>query len=246
MHEEIINTLKHGRKNKVVKRFDWNSNREHSITNRIYLGGHPSVRRKSLNHLRYFFDHLQCSDYVFLLCTVQLFALFQEKTLPRPNTRSQLKNRSGQNRPRKINCNLSQSQINVRYTNIQYGCSGKHKSNPFIYGLAPYHGQDSDRSLCDRDAQFLQSDLSRIPDLFDRSRRAGLLDKLIWTVDNTGWVYELQITNSGQNCWHGYPLFLQDEFAKTLIRYFTEWAAINGTDIDKCAAQAARQLYGVR
>lgn len=166
--------------------------------------------------------------------------------MARPKTRDRLVNRSGQNRPRKINKNLSQCQINSRYKKIQYVCSGKHKSNPYIYGAQPYHGQDSDRSLCDRDANFHQSDISRITALFDRSRRAGLLDKLIWTVDDTGWVYELQVTNSGQNCWHGYPLFLQDEFAKTLIHHFTEWAEINGTEMDKSAAQAARQLYGVK
>lgn len=173
-------------------------------------------------------------------------AISKDKSVPRPNIRATMRNRSGQNRPRKINTNLSQIEIDNKFVGIQYGCSGKHKSNPHLYGQSAYRGPDSDRSLCDSHACFVQSDLTRIPMLFDRSRRARLLDKLIWTVDDTGWVYELQVTNSVQNCWHGYPLFQQDEFAKKLIRHFVEWAEVSGTQADKNAALAACQLYGVR
>lgn len=132
------------------------------------------------------------------------------------------------------------------FKDIKYECSGKHKRNPYLYGVDPYRGNDTDRSLCDEHAGFLKCDIKRIPDLFRRSRLARLAGNLIWTIDDTGWMFELMSTNVGLNEWHGYPLLPNDPFARQVWVRFDDWARKDGQQADRNAAERCAILYGFR
>lgn len=107
----------------------------------------------------------------------------------------------------------------------KYGPYSKHKLNPQSYGLDPYAGPDEDRTYCDAHANFLQTDASRIPLLMKRGIQLGLwavrgsadVPRLLWTIDDNGWIYELRITNATQAEYHGYPLLPGDAFTKQLL-----------------------------
>jgi hypothetical protein len=45
----------------------------------------------------------------------------------------------------------------------------------------------------------------------------GDVPKLLWTIDASGWIFELRITNSGQAEYHGYPLLPGDAFARHVL-----------------------------
>lgn len=126
--------------------------------------------------------------------------------MSKPPRRSELPDRNDSYRERWLTDDVSPQALAHRFHGIRYGCYGKHKANPYIYGVEPYRGPDSDRTLCDDHAGFNKADLSRIPALFARAHAAGLAGNLIWSVDDNGWIYELQITNTGLNEWHGYPM----------------------------------------
>lgn len=114
-----------------------------------------------------------------------------------------------------------------------YGCYAKHKLSPTAYGLAPYEGSDEDRTFCDGHSSFGPQDVDRIPILLRRGILAGLWadystesdPRMLWTVDDTGWIYELRITNIGQSQYHGYPLLPSDAFTRKVIDRFLSWAS---------------------
>lgn len=141
---------------------------------------------------------------------------------------------------------LSPEILDAHFNGIRYGCSGKHKANPYLYGVDPYRGPDSDRSLCDTHAGFTKADEKRIGALFDRAKMAGLIGNLMWTVDDTGWIYELQVTNQVQNEWHGYPLLPNDVFAPQIWMRFSIWANQHGSAADREAARNSALLYGIK
>lgn len=147
---------------------------------------------------------------------------------------------------RKLSEDTSPDTVAEYFAGLRYTGYGKHKLNPHLYNLAPYHGTDSDRGMCDRDAAFGVRDMQRVPGLLDRSRNAALFGTLIWTVDDTGWIYELRVTNATQNEWHGYPMLPGDTFARQVWRRFADWAAQAGSPTDKLAAQACALLYNCR
>jgi hypothetical protein len=164
----------------------------------------------------------------------------------KPTTRANLPKRDNAHRSRRLDPNPAAPDFAARFMGIRYGCHGKHKRNPYAYGVAPYRGTDTDRSLCDEHAGFSQSDMARIPALFLRAERAGLAGNLIWTVDDTGWVYELMSTNVGLNEWHGYPLLTTDPFARQVWERFANWANQHGNQADRDAAGRCAQFYGFR
>ncbi len=166
--------------------------------------------------------------------------------MTKPPRRSDLPPRNDEHRKRWLTEDMTPATLADRFHAIRYGCSGKHKSNPYIYGAAPYHGKDSDRSLCDDHATFGQADMARIPSLFVRAQAAGLTGNLIWSVDDTGWIYELQLTNAGLNEWHGYPVLTTDPFARKVWRRFAQWAPALGSKADQDAADACALRYGLK
>lgn len=166
--------------------------------------------------------------------------------MSKPPKRADLPQRDDARRKRWLEPNPRGAAFLDRFVGIRYGCSGKHKSNPYHYDVAPYHGKDSDRSLCDAHTGFTKPDLARVPFLFGRAKQAGLAGNLIWTVDDTGWIYELQVTNAGQNEWHGYPVLPSDPFAQQIWDRFSDWALQHGSAGDQDAAKACALLYGLR
>lgn len=88
--------------------------------------------------------------------------------------------------------------------------------------------------------------MERIPRLFDRAKAAGLIGNLIWTVDDSGWIYELQLSNAQQKEWHGYPMLPDDPFARQVGARFVAWAGERGSDADRLAAYKCEMLYGLR
>lgn len=164
----------------------------------------------------------------------------------RPTSRANLPERNDAHRTRELDPKPASPEFTARFQNIRYGCSGKHKRNPYIYAVSPYHGSDTDCSLCDEHAGFQKTDLTRVPLLFRRAELAGLAGSLIWTVDDNGWIYELMSTNVGLNEWHGYPLLPTDSFAKQVWMRFDDWANRCGNNKDQNAASRCAQFYGFK
>lgn len=108
---------------------------------------------------------------------------------------------------------------------VQYGAYSKHKYNYTAYKLDPYQGQDVERTYCDAHSGFGKEDSSRIPLLLQRAVMLGLWSEqldddvpiLLWTIDNSGWVFELRITNAQQALYHGSPLLPDDPFARHVL-----------------------------
>lgn len=165
--------------------------------------------------------------------------------MTKPSRRDTLPQRDDAHRKRSLYETGQLKELAERFAGIRYGCAGKHKANPYLFGVAPYHGTDSDRSLCDQHAGFLKEDLQRIQSLLKRAEAASLAGNLIWSVDDTGWIYELQITNAGRNEWHGYPMLPTDPFARTVWSRFRAWAHQAGQPADKNAALACATLYNL-
>lgn len=117
-----------------------------------------------------------------------------------------------------------------------YGCYSKHKYNPSAYGLTPYAGTDEERTYCDAHADFNPADVARIPILLRRGILAGLWaeyskdtpPRMLWTVDDNGWIYELRITNAGLGQYHGYPVLPSDAFSRKVMEAFMAWASSDG------------------
>lgn len=108
---------------------------------------------------------------------------------------------------------------------VTYGAYSKHKFHPGAYKLRPYAGQDEERTYCDAHACFGKKDCIRIPTLLVRGVMLGLWSDhndgdaptLLWTVDESGWIFELRITNAGQAQYHGYPVLPGDAFARHVL-----------------------------
>lgn len=128
---------------------------------------------------------------------------------------------------------------------FQYEGSSKHKKNPHLFKLAPFQGDRGDRTLCDRDADFLPQDAVRIPILKQRALNAALVGTRIWTVDDNGWIYELAVTNAVQMQYHGYPVRPSEAIAEPVFRRFWDWAERHGAAADKKAAAACKSRYRI-
>lgn len=131
-----------------------------------------------------------------------------------------------------------------------YKGSGKHKFSPRAFGLDPAP-READDTMCDAHAGFTPADMRRIPRLFRRGIRAGLighLDKqgdptILWTVDLNGWIYEARITTPTQALYHGYPLLPADAFAKKVIARYRDWAMGTGKKSLVAIYEAAQARY---
>lgn len=139
---------------------------------------------------------------------------------------------------------------------VTYGPYSKHKFNPVAYKLTPYRGPDVERTYCDAHANFGKNDCVRIPGLLKRGVMLGLWSEqndgnvpwLLWTIDESGWIFELRITNSDQAEYHGYPVLPGDAFARhVLVRAreiaFLETELIEQDPKSQAAIAAAETFY---
>lgn len=139
---------------------------------------------------------------------------------------------------------------------VSYGPYSKHKLNPSAYNLAPYSGPDVERTYCDAHAHFGKADFVRTIDLLKRGVMLGLwseqierdVPRLLWTIDESGWIFELRITNYAQVQYHGYPVLPGDAFARhVLVRArevaFAEYEYSVGQDPKARAAIAAAEAF---
>lgn len=165
--------------------------------------------------------------------------------------------RSRDNANRRLSATLpttaSRAKLSARVT---YGPYSKHKFIPTAYKLTPYAGPDVERTYCDAHASFGKGDFVRIPDLLKRGVMLGLwsdqndgdVPRLLWTIDENGWIFELRITNSGQAQYHGYPVLPGDAFARHVLVRAREVAFAEGEfpvdqDLKAQAAIAAAETF---
>jgi len=124
----------------------------------------------------------------------------------------------------------SDAERNALAARATYGGYGKHKRNPHAWGLDPFHGIAPDRTFCE-DTGFELADRQRIPTLLERGILAGLFGDLssqgdptmLWTIDDSGWIYELRLTTAGQALYHGYPLLPSNALGRKIIARFEAW-----------------------
>jgi hypothetical protein len=124
--------------------------------------------------------------------------------------------------------------------NVSYGAYAKHKFNPTAYKLSPYAGRDEERTYCDAHAGFGKDQFRRIATLLQRGVMLGLWSdhkngdcpSLLWTIDESGWIFELRVTNTGQLQYHGYPVLPGDAFARHVLARAREVLAIEQQLVD--------------
>ena len=126
----------------------------------------------------------------------------------------------------------------------------KHKLNPRAFGLAPFTGQRVDATYCDGHAGFAPADMHRIPELLHRGILAGLVGDndqqddptLIWTVDDSGWIYEGRLTIPGRSVYHGYPVLRTEAIARIVIPRYIQWVYDKDGALFK-SAQRVQERY---
>jgi hypothetical protein len=131
---------------------------------------------------------------------------------------------------------------------VRYVGSSKHKANPKIFGLEPYLGKRGDATLCDTHAGFGSVHMSAIPSLLGRGMRAGLLgtNRMLWTVADSGWIFEARLTNAVHVEYHGYPVRASEPIAEAVYARFSDWAASSGATAERLAATNCQSLYGFK
>lgn len=161
-----------------------------------------------------------------------------------PKKRPDVPPRRSDNDKRRLEQGVTDAEVRARYPNAWYRGSPKHKRNPHLFGLEPFTGPRGDATLCDEHAAFSPQDMERVPKLLRRGLDAKLVGTRIWTVDDTGWIFELAVTNATSGEHHGYPVRASEAIAAIVFRAFRDWAAQHGTDEDRGAALACQNLYG--
>ena len=127
----------------------------------------------------------------------------------------------------------------------------KHKRHPTAYGLTPYAGEHEDPSFCDEHAGFAPADMARAPGLLARGINAGLFGKtakqgdpgLLWSVDDTGWIYEAQITIPGGAVYHAYPVLPNEAIVRRVLERYALHVTQHATPSLTSSLAKARKLY---
>ena len=138
-------------------------------------------------------------------------------------------------------------------THVNYRGSPKHKRHPHLFGLPPYQGARGDESLCDEHAGFAPAHMAAAPKLIERGICAGLISdgpigsgRILWTVADTGWIFEARLTNVQQSEYHGYPVRGSEPIACCVYQRFAKWVQQSGTTTEKMAADNCKILYGFK
>jgi hypothetical protein len=164
----------------------------------------------------------------------------------KPLKRPDIPPRSRDNDKRRLVKDVSSSQIAELRESVKYGGSPKHKRNPRRFGLEPFHGDRGDATLCDEHASFRPEDMALVPKLIQRGLRAGLIGTNLWTVGDSGWIFEARVTNVAQSEYHGYPVRPSEAIAEPVYRRYCAWAQAEGDLSDKQAARNCADLYRFR
>ena len=130
-----------------------------------------------------------------------------------------------------------------------YKGSPKHKAHPHLYGLPAFSGKRGDATLCDTHSGFLPQHMASIPEMLRRGIQAGLIGadgETIWTISDTGWIYECRLTNPAQAEYHGYPVRGSEAIGELVYRRFASWADAKGSAADQAVARQCKALYGFR
>lgn len=114
---------------------------------------------------------------------------------------------------------------------VSYEAYAKHKLNPRAFGLDPISSVSDDPTFCDGHAGFTPRDMPRIQGLLRRGVLSGLIGKqgwpdeprTLWTIDDSGWIFEGRITHPGRAIYHGYPILAGDAIAVKVISRFQHW-----------------------
>jgi len=150
----------------------------------------------------------------------------------RPPTRTNA-DRHGTNVKRQLQTPaLESAALTALAKRATYEGYAKHKRDPRAFRLDPIPGTSIDPTLCDEHAGFTPEDMRRVPALMMRgiamgltsAAQAGDCPRLLWTIDDSGWVFEARLTNEVQALYHGYPLLPGDPIASKVISRVRDWA----------------------
>lgn len=176
------------------------------------------------------------------------------RTKPEPRD---LPDRSSDNDKRALLAQMpSEGERQALMSRVTYQGYGKHKRNPYIWEVAPFHGEADDRTFCE-DSGLRPADMRRALPIIRRGIAGGLwgdqsdLDcpTILWTIDDGGWIYELRLTNRNQAIYHGYPVRFNDAMARKVIFRFEQWImapkakGLVPNISDRAALRAAQSLY---
>jgi hypothetical protein len=168
--------------------------------------------------------------------------------MKKPPQRPDLPRRRSNNDKRRLLPTPAPELIAQLLATATYQGSPKHKINPHIFNLPPYNGQRGDETLCDAHAGFTPAHMATLPALLERGIEAGLIgaSDVLWTVADSGWIFEARLTNVDQAEYHGYPVRSSEPIGESVYLRFAAWAEENGTAADKLAATNCKALYGFK
>ena len=113
----------------------------------------------------------------------------------KPTKRLNIPARNNYNNKKRLYKDVTQQTVRRLIETVKYVGSPKHKRSPSIFGLEPFNGVRGDAALCDEHASFGPADMARIPRLIIRGLNARLIGSNLWTVDESGWIFEGSLTN---------------------------------------------------
>jgi len=107
----------------------------------------------------------------------------------------------------------------------KYAGNSQHKSRPGDYGLAPATSPRPGKTLCDADGEF---PAARAEELLRDGIRRGMVSiqersdwpQNVWAVSGDV-VFEGQLENRSQGVYHGYPVPIDDDFRKLILKEWT-------------------------
>ena len=174
--------------------------------------------------------------------------------MAKPPRRPDIPPRHSDNIKRRLMLNPDKRIIGVLIKRACYGGYAKHKRHPAHFGMVPDRGlHEGDATLCDEHAGFGPQDCKRIPVLLRRGARAGLLGqdcragipRVLWTIDDNGWIYEARLTNHVACEYHGYPIRPSEAIARQVYERFSQWVEDCGVKEDRRAMIQCKVRYGI-
>lgn len=163
----------------------------------------------------------------------------------KPPARPVVPGRRSNNDKRRLLAEVEPETVALLLAKAHYRGSPKHKAQPHLFDLPPYHGSRGDETLCDAHAGFTPEHMSSVPAMLERGIRARLIGRrILWVIGDNGWIYECRLTNPEQWEYHGYPIRRSEPICQPVYERFVEWAAREGSAEDKRAAAQCKARYG--